>query len=236
MADITLTATPREKVSNTKLGRARREGKIPAIMYGGHKATPQMLWVDFLTFAKVYAVAGESSIISLALDKGKKASVIVQELEHDAMTDRVSHIDFFEVSMNEELEARIPLEFVNEAPAVREMGGILVKTLEEVEVTCLPKDLPHSIAIDLSALVDFSIHIQVKDLVLPQGVKVLTDELTTIVLVEAPRTEAQMAALDEKVEADVTKVEGVVKEADATTPAEAEVKKDEKKEKKEEKK
>ena len=145
------------------------------------------------------------------------------------MTNRVSHIDFFEVSMDEKLEAHIPLEFINESPAVRELGGILVKTLEEVEVTCLPKDLPHSIAIDLSTLVDFSIHIQVKDLVLPEGVKILTDELTTIVLVEAPRTEAQMAALDEKVEADVTKVEGVVKEEAPTEDVKLGDKKEEKK-------
>lgn len=231
MADITLTATLREKVSSDKLVRARKEGKIPAIIYG-NKVAPQMVWVDFLTFAKVHAIAGESSIISLDLEKGKKRSVIVQDLAYDAMTNRVSHIDFFEVSMNEELEAHIPLEFVNEAPAVRELGGILVKTLEEVTVTCLPKDLPHAITIDLATLVDFSVHVQVKDLVLPQGVKVLTDELTTIVLVEAPRTEAQMAALDEKVEADVTKVEGVVKEADPSTPSVAEAKKEGKKEEK----
>lgn len=227
MADITLSVTPREKVSSTKLVAARKAGKVPAVMYG-NKGVPQMLWVDFLTFSKVFAVAGESSIISLLID-GKKSSVIVQDLDHDAMTNRVSHIDFFEVSMNEELEAHIPLEFVGEAPAVREMGGVLVKTLEEVTVSCLPKDLPHTLSIDLTTLTDFSTHIQVKDLVLPKGVKVLTDELTTIVLVEAPRTEAQMAALDEKVEADVTKVEGVVKEVDPNTPAVAEVKKEEKK-------
>jgi large subunit ribosomal protein L25 len=228
MADIKLTASVREKTSGDSLVRARKAGKIPAIMYG-HKGASQMLWVDFITFGKVFAVAGESSIISLEIGEGKKSSVIVQDLAYDAMTNRISHIDFFEVSMDEELEARIPLEFVNESPAVREQGGILVKTLEEVTVSCLPKDLPHSIAIDLATLVDFSVHIQVKDLVLPKGVKVLTDELTTIVLVEAPRTEAQMAALDEKVEADVTKVEGVVKEADPNVPAVAEPKKDDKK-------
>lgn len=226
MADIQLTATLREKVSSTKLVQARKEGKVPAIMYG-HKGAPQMLWVDFLTFSKVFAVAGESSIISLMLDKGKKSSVIVQDLAHDAMTNRISHIDFFEVSMDEELEAHVPIEYINESPAVRELGGILVKTLEEVTVSCLPKDLPHAITIDLATLKDFSTHVQVKDLVLPKGVKVLTDELTTIVLVEAPRTEAQMAALDEKVEADVTKVEGVVKEEAA--PAEGAAKKEEKK-------
>lgn len=211
MAELQLTASLREKVSGTTLERARKEGKIPAIMYG-HGAKPQMLWVDFLAFSKVHALAGESSIIELDLDKSKKANVIVHDLAHDAMTNRVSHIDFFQVRMDEELEAHIPLEFIGESPAVREQGGILVKTLEEVVVSCLPKDLPHTLSVDLSILKDFSTHIQVKDLVVPKGVKVLTEELTTIALVEAPRTEAEMAALDEKVEADVTKVEGVVKE------------------------
>lgn len=228
MAELQLTVTLREKVSSTVLERSRKEGKIPAVMYG-HKGTPKMFWVDFFAFSKVFALAGESSIISLQIGDGKKANVIVQDLDHDAMTNRVSHIDFFEVSMDEELEAHIPLEFIGESPAVREQGGILVKTLEEVTVSCLPKDLPHTLPIDLSILKDFSTHIQVKDLVLPKGVKVLTDELTTIVLVEAPRTEAEMAALDEKVEADVTKVEGVVKEADSAAPAEGEAKKEEKK-------
>jgi len=231
MADIKLATTIREKMGSSKLNIARKNGKIPGIMYG-HGRTPQMLWVDFLTFSKVFAVAGESSIISLEIGDGKKASVIVQDMAHDAMTNRVAHVDFFEVSMDEELEARIPLEFIGESVAVREQGGILVKTLEEVSVSCLPKNLPHSITIDLSSLVDFSTNIQVKDLVLPTGVRVLNDELTTIVLVEAPRTEAEMAELDEKVELDVTKVEGVVKEVDPSVPAEndkKDIKKEEKK-------
>lgn len=229
MDELQLTATLREKVSGTKLGHARKEGKIPAILYG-HGTEPKMLWVDFLSFGKVYASAGESSIISLAIDKGK-ANVIVQDLAHDAMTNRISHVDFFQVRMDEELEAHIPLEFIGESLAVRELGGILVKTLEEVIVTCLPKDLPHTLSVDLSVLDDFSKHIQVKDLALPKGVTMLTDELTTIALVEAPRTEAQMAALDEKIEGDVTKVEGVVKE-EAPAAVEGEIKPEDKKEEK----
>ncbi len=223
MAALQLAVTSREKVSSKQLNRARKEGKVPAVMYG-HGALPQMFWVDFLAFGKLYALSGESSIITLAPEKGKSASVIVQDLAHDAMTSRISHIDFFEVSMDQELEARIPLEFVGESPAVREMGGILIKTLEEILVSCLPKDLPHSIAIDLSLLKDFSTHIQVKDLSIPKGVKVLAEESTTVALVEAPRTEAQMEALNEKVEVDVTKVEGVVKAVDSNTPDTAEKK------------
>lgn len=216
MADLQLTAAVREKISPKKLNEARRLGKVPAVMYG-HKHKPQMLWVDGLQFDKLYAVAGESSIVTLSTgEQKKKSNVIIQDLAHDALTNRIAHIDFFEVSMDEELEAHVPLEFIGEAPAVREQGGVLVKTLEEVQVSCLPKDLPHSLVVDLSTLVDFSTHIQVANLILPSGVKMLTEGSTAVVLVEAPRTEAEVAALNEKVEVDVTKVEGVVKESDTT--------------------
>lgn len=209
------------------LERSRKEGKIPAILYG-HDTKPQMLWINTIAFTKTYAAAGGSSIINLIPENGKGSNVIVQEIEHDPMTNRVSHIDFYQVRMDEELETHVPLEFINESLAVRELGGILVKTLEEILISCLPKDLPHSISVDLSVLKDFETHIQVKDLKVPAGVKILAEEETTIALVEAPRTEAEMAALDEKVEADVTKVEGVVKE-EAPAAEGAETKAEEKK-------
>ncbi len=228
MAELKLAVTTREKVSSKVLERSRKEGRIPAVMYG-HGSEAQMLWVNALAFSKTYAQAGGSSIISLDVEKGKPASVIIHALALDPMTNRVAHVDFFQVRMDEALETHVPLEFVGESPAVREMGGILVKTLEEVLISCLPKDLPHFLEVDLTLLTELEANVQIKDIKIPAGVKILTDELTTIALVETPRTEAQMAALDEKIEADVTKVEGVVKEE---TPAAEE----EKTEKTEEKK
>lgn len=216
MTEFTLNVATREKAS-AALRRKRAEGLIPAVMYG-HGQTPQMFWVKYNDFSKLYAQAGESSIISLTPEAGKTANVIVHEVQLDPMTNRFSHVDFFHVRMDEKLETHVPLEFVGEAPAVREMGGVLVKPLEEVLVSCLPKDLPHSLAVDLASLKTFDDLIQVKDLQIPSGVEVLAESDTTVALVEPPRTEAEMAALDEKVEADVTKVEGVVKEE---TPAEA---------------
>lgn len=228
MAEFKLPVSIREKVSSKVLERSRKEGKIPAVLYG-HGMEPQMFWVNALTFVKTYTAAGGSSIISLTPETGKSSNVIVQDIEHDPMTNRVSHIDFYQVRMDEELETHVPLEFVNESPAVREMGGVLVKTLEEILVSCLPKDLPHSLSVDLSLIKDFSTHIQVKDLKIPAGVKVLAEEETMVALVEAPRTEAQMEELNEKVEADVTKVEGVVKEEAAGAEAAPEAKTEEKK-------
>ena len=193
------------------LDTMRKQGLIPAVMYG-HGLKPQMFWVQYVKFSQLYAKAGESSIIEVTPEKGKTANVIVSDVQLDPLTSRFSHIDFFQVRMDEKLEAHIPLEFVGEAPAVREMGGIFVKPVDQVLVSCLPKDLPHSFVVDISVLHTFEHHIQIKDLQVPAGVTILTEADTTIALVEAPRTEAEMAALDEKVEADVTKVEGVVKE------------------------
>jgi large subunit ribosomal protein L25 len=222
--ELSLKVAVREKASGKALARFRKEGRIPAVMYG-HGTEPQMLWLDFLAFSKLYAKAGESSILSIVPEGGKAANVIIHDVQLDAMTHRFSHVDFFQVRMDEKLETHVPLEFVGEAPAVRENGGILVKPLEELHISCLPKDLPHSITVDISVLATFDDQIQVKDIKVPAGVEVLIEEGSMVAFVEAPRTDAQMAALDEKPEGDVTKVEGVVKEeaapaADAAKPEE----------------
>jgi large subunit ribosomal protein L25 len=211
MAELTLKVTAREKASGKALTRSRKEGRVPAVMYG-HGIEPQMFWVDAISFSKLYAKAGESSILSLAPEDGKAANVIIHDVQLDALSNRFSHVDFFQVRMDEKLETHVPLEFVGEAPAVRENGGILVKPLEELHISCLPKDLPHSITVDISTLKTFEDQIQVKDIKIPAGVEVLIEEGSMVAFVEAPRTDAQMAALDEKPEGDVTKVEGVVKE------------------------
>ena len=211
MTEITLKVTTREKFGSSVIKRSRKQGLIPAVMYG-HGEKTETFWVRYIDFSKMYEKAGESSIVSLTKDKGKPTNVIVHDVQLDPLTSRFLHIDFFQVRMDKMLETHVPLEFVGEAPAVRELGGILVKPLEELFIKCLPKDLPHSITVDLTLLKTFDDHLSAKDLKMPEGVTMLTDKLTAIVLVEQPRTEAEMAALDEKVEGDVTKVEGVVKE------------------------
>lgn len=215
MAEFTLQVKEREKAGKD-LDTMRKQGSIPAVLYG-HGIKPQMFWVQYVNFSKLYDKAGENSIIEVTKGEGKPVNVIVNDVQLDPLSNRFSHIDFFQVRMDEKLEAHIPLEFIGEAPAVREMGGILVKPMEEILVSCLPKDLPRSLVVDLSVLREFGSHIQIKDMKIPAGVEVLIPLETTIIIVEAPRTEAEMAALDEKVEGDVTKVEGIVKEEETAT-------------------
>jgi large subunit ribosomal protein L25 len=99
MAEFTLQVKSREEAGKN-LHTMRKQGLIPAIMYG-HNSAPKMFWVQYLDFSKLYAKAGESSIIELALEKGKGASVIVNDVQADPLSGRFTHVDFFQVSMNE---------------------------------------------------------------------------------------------------------------------------------------
>ncbi len=222
MTKINLKSKMREEVGK-KLDSFRKQGLIPAVMYG-HKVKPESLWVDYLDFEKAYAKSGESTVIELDID-GKKSNVLIHDLQIDPITDKFSHIDFFQVRMDEEIETEVPIEFVGESPAVKEQGGMLVKNMDAIAIKCLPGNLPQELKLDISKIKKFEDHLKVSDLEIPEKVEILIDSETVIALVEAPRSEEELAQLDEKVEEDVTKVEGVVKE----TPAEGE-KAEEKKE------
>ena len=200
---ITLKADVREIVGK-KVSKLRSEDMIPAVMYG-NKIASQNLAVKYVDFKRVYAKAGESALIELE----------VSDIQLAPMSGKVSHIDFFQVNMKEEVETEIPLEFVGEAPAVKALGGVLVKNMDEISVKCLPADLPEKYVIDISTLATFDDVIAVKDLKVSEKVEIMLDGETVIALVSAPRSEESLSELDTKVEEDVSKVAGVVKEAPA---------------------
>jgi large subunit ribosomal protein L25 len=210
---ITLKATKRELVGK-KAKQLRKIDMIPAVMYG-NKIASQNLAVNYIDFKRVYAKAGESALIELEVEK-KKVNVLIHDIQLAPMSGKVTHIDFFQVNMKEEVETEIPLEFVGEAAAVKALGGVLVKNIDEISVKCLPADLPEKYEIDISKLATFDDVIAVKDLKISDKVEILLDPETVIALVSAPRTEAEMESLEQKVEEDVSKVAGVVKEVAAT--------------------
>ncbi len=206
---ITLKVETRDIVGK-KVAKMRKENKIPAVMYG-NKIAAQNLWINDLDFARAYNKAGESALVELEVGK-EKHSVLIHELQHDHRSGKVSHVDFFQVNMKEEVETEIPLEFIGESEAVKAHGGVLIKNMDSISVKCLPANLPEKFVIDLSKLVTFEDHITVADLKTSDLVEILLEAETVIALVAAPRTEAEMDGLNNKVEEDVTKVAGVVKE------------------------
>lgn len=201
-------------VVGKKMRAAKAVGQLPVVSYG-HDIAARNLWVAALDFKKIYRTAGESTIIELQVEGGKNTNVLIHNTQLDPMSGNFTHVDLLQVRMDEEIEAHIPLEFVGEAPAVKTLGGMLLKNTDEIVVSCLPADLPHSITVDISVLETFDDHISAADLKLSSKVKMLSEPEMIIAGVTPPRTEAQIAELDTKAEADVTKVEGVVKETEA---------------------
>lgn len=234
MDKVKLAAKTRDVIGK-KTAQGKKEGLVPAVVYG-KKVDSKNLWVKALDFERLLKKAGESTIIELDVDGKDKRNVIIYEIQKDPVTSRYIHADFFQVRMDEEIETEVELVYVGEAPAIKELSGVFVKNMDEITVKCLPADLPSEIKVDISGLKTFDDYIYVKDLKIPEKVKIEIDPETVVALVTPPRSDEELAGLSEKVEEDVTKVEGVVKpetpaeegteaEKGAATPAEKEAKK-----------
>ena len=208
MEQIAIAATKRA-VSGKHVSKLRTSGKLPAVLYG-HNVENQQIEINERDFAKAFKSAGESTIVNLVVD-GKTQPVLIQEVQHHYLHGQPIHVDFYAVNMSEKLKVKIPLHFNGESVAVKAMGGTLVKNLAEIEVECLPADLPHSIEVDISSLNTFEDAIRISDLKVSDKVAILGNPEEVVVLVAPPRSEEEMASLNAEVKEDVTAVEGVVK-------------------------
>jgi large subunit ribosomal protein L25 len=153
--------------------RLRRAGKVPAIIYGG-EAAPQAIEIDHNDLLiNLKKEAFHASILNIVLD-GKKQQVLLRDTQRHAFKPLILHVDFQRVDATHELHIKVPLHFVNEetAPGVKLSGGLVNHVITELDVHCLPKDLPAFIEVDLAALnVGDTIHLsQIK---LPKGVKLV---------------------------------------------------------------
>lgn len=187
----------------------RRDGLIPAELYG-HGVENMHLAVNETDFRKVFAEAGESTIIDLLVGSDTRKA-LVHEVQRDFVSDEVTHVDFYQVNMKEEITTSIPFDFVGESLAVKELGGLLNRVMSEIEVKALPSDLPHSIQVDISILKELGASIYVKDVSLPGGVKISVDPETVIATVSLPKEEVvevqPMDVSEVKVESEEKKAE-----------------------------
>ena len=180
---LTLPAKIR-KTLGKKVKALRERGVLPGVLYGPRIKETLPLEINFKEFEKVYKEAGESTLVSLEIE-GKKTPVLIHEVKLDPLTGKPIHIDFYQPRLEEEVEVTIPIIFEGEAPAVKELGGTLVKNIHEVEVRALPQNLPHEIKVNMEKLKTFEDDILVKDLPTPKGVKILK-ELEEVVATVAP--------------------------------------------------
>jgi large subunit ribosomal protein L25 len=144
-------------------------------------------------FEKVFAVAGESNLIKLDLGSSS-VNVLVKDMHKDPIKGFFTHVDFYQVNMKEKITAEIPLHFIGESKAVKELGGMLNKEIHEIAVECLPSDLVDHIEIDISVLNTFEDEIRMTDLKLPKGLELVSETDDIIVMVMRPKLEEEEPA------------------------------------------
>jgi len=187
-------------LTGSKVKNLRKEGQLPAVVYG--KGIENMnLTLDIKKFTRTFKEAGENTVIDLAIDNnGKEESknILIHKVSFDPISGAIIHTDLYEVNMKEKVEANVPLLFEGESAAVKTENGVLVKNFHEVEVSALPKDLPHDIKVDLGILATFDDVIKASDIKVPEGVTLEMSDDEVIASVTPPRSDEELEALTEE--------------------------------------
>ncbi len=192
---VAVPATVRTEIGTRASRRLRARGLIPAVVYGPGKE-PVAVAVSAAAFTKAVPAAGwYSTLISLNIegaDDGESATVMVKEVQHDLVRRKIISIDFRRVSLRETVQAQVPIRHVGESPGVK-LGGILDQVTHEAMVECLPTDMPDHLEVDISAL-EIGDSVRVRDLMVPDGVKVLAAEDDVVIVIAPPLREEEVAA------------------------------------------
>lgn len=206
---ITLPANVRT-VTGKPVKLLRAKGVLPAVIYG-FGTEPRNLEIDARVFAKAFESAGESTLVDVVIDGGTPIKALIQEIQQDAMTGRISHADLRAVNMKEKIKAEISLELTGEAPVAKGQAVVVTKVREALEVECLPSELVHEIVVDLSVLTQIGQTIRIRDLKLPAGLVPQADADDVVVTVAAALTEEQIKAMETAQVGDVSQIEVVEK-------------------------
>ena len=197
MAEVTLEVTRREVTGKEVAKKLRREGKVPAVVYGGHKE-PVAITVDRKAVSELLQKSehGIRSVFLLKMaDSDQQRHAMIKDLTITPISRTMTHIDFVRVVMDELIRTTVPVHIVGTSIGVKE-GGLLDFQVRELHVECLPNAIPDSIDVDVTELAHHD-YIRVKDLKLPEGVKVLEDAERVVVGVTHAKVEAADAAAAE---------------------------------------
>ncbi len=220
-----LNAKLRDKTK--KVNYYRRQAMVPGVVYGP-KIKPIAIAVDYKEFDKVFREAGESLIIKLKIDGlVDEYDVLIQHVDIDPLTRKFIHIDFYNVPMDEEISATIPLVFVGESEAVKNLNGVLIKNIQEIKVSCLPKDLPKEIKVDISPLKTFDDNIKISDLNIPANIKINFKPEDIVASVVPSITEEEIKELEKEATEVISEIEVVGKEKEEVEEKKEEVSKKE---------
>jgi large subunit ribosomal protein L25 len=212
MEQVELSAEVREQLGKGPVRRLKREGLIPSVLYGP-KTRPIPLTLNYKEIQNILSkAAGTNVLISLRIGQGDQVdvkTVMIKEYQLDSLRSTLIHADLYEVSMDKKITVMVPINIEGKAPGI-EQGGSLSQINREVEIECLPSDIPDKIDVDISNL-DMGDSVHVSDLVIKEGMEILTDKKTALVTIVAPmaeEVEVKEEELEEEVEAEAEAKEG----------------------------
>ena len=197
MEKVIIQAEKREIIGK-QVKVLRKEGKLPAVIYG-HGIDPISIVLNTRDASRTMARTSSSTLVTIELE-GKQYPTIVREKQLDFIRNVLIHVDFLAVSMTEKITARVGVKITGESPVVKEFGAILVNGLIEIEVECLPTDLPENFTVDISVLDVISAGIFVKDLQAPANVEILSNLEDMIVVATAAKIEEEVVEEEELIE------------------------------------
>jgi large subunit ribosomal protein L25 len=197
MITAELKAKKRVDVGKCPSRRLRREGKIPAVVYGD-RVNSLAVSLDHKEFRRIVASQwGENTLINLRVDEDERLeglTVLIREIQSDPVTDELLHVDLFEVKMDEKVEVEVPVQ-LRGTPSGVTLGGVLEQERREIRIRCLPSDIPDGIEVDVSDL-NIGDAIHVRNVSLPSGTEIMEDEDVVVASVIAPRVEEPEVAAE----------------------------------------
>jgi large subunit ribosomal protein L25 len=190
MEKVVLKATKRDVIGK-QVKAMRRDGKLPAVIYG-RRTEPISISLDAHSASLVLGRLTSSSLVTIELD-GTEYPTLVREKQRDYIKNRLLHVDFMAVSLTEKITASVRLNFVGVSAAVKDFNAVLVHNIEEVEVECIPTDLPQQIEVDISLLARPGEGLRVKDLEVSDKVRILADPETMVAVATFAKVEEEVA-------------------------------------------
>ena len=191
MEKVVLHATHR-KVTGKQVNALRRNGILPGVMYG-HHMDPTAISLNLRDASKLLSGLTGSSLVTIELD-GTEHAALVREKQRDYIKNILRHVDFQVVSLTEKIRARVGIELVGQSPAVKDFNGVVVTSLDHLEVESLPQYLPESILVDISRMLKIGDGIFVRDIKVSDEVEILDDPDAMLVIVTAQAAEEEVVA------------------------------------------
>ena len=213
MNQVVFTAQDRTGTGSVNAGRIRREGRIPAVIYG-RSGPAIVIDLDAVEFTKGIKGISESTIVRIDVN-GKSHEAFVKDTQRDILSGKILHVDFYKISQDTSVRTKVPIHLVGNPVGVRE-GGVLESPIHDVEVECLPRNLPENISVDISEL-KANQSIRLRDLKLGEGVKIISNPDQVIALVKFVK---EVAPAPAEAAADATAAAAAATPA-AATPAAA---------------